>query len=139
MRRAFWVMLSPFAWIAHRVGLCSYKWVNVCHGARRRDRFDALWQYEWYGTPIGSIPEEVGLCGIGYRTAVSEGTVTFVDDVSRTRITFDRDPHDPFAAMWYLQLVSFTGMPASHVDVAYRWVRAVFGGSFERRAAPIKS
>jgi hypothetical protein len=139
MRRAFWTLLSPFVWIAHRLGLCSYKWVNVCHGARHRDRFDALWQCEWYGSPIEALPESVTLCGIGYRTAVSEGTVTFIEDYSRNRITFERDPHEALSDLWYLTLSEHAGVPASHIRAAYAWVCAVFGGSFERRALPLAS
>jgi hypothetical protein len=138
VRRACWVMLSPIVWAAHRFGWCSYTWVNVCHGARRPDRFDALWQHRWYGAPVTALPDQVILGGTGYRTAVSEGTVTFVEEFTRGRITFDRDPHDRLADLWYLTL-SRHAHAATHVDAAYAWVRAVFGGSFERRAIPIRA
>jgi hypothetical protein len=132
-RRLFWRLLSPAVWAAHRLGWCSYKWVNVCHGARRPDRFDPLWQYEWYGAPISEMPAEVVLCGIGYRTGASEGTVTFVEEFTKRRITFDRDSI-ALEAQWYVSLGP-SPAPAPHVDAAYRWVKAVFGGSHEWRNA----
>jgi hypothetical protein len=133
-RRLMWRVLSPVVWCAHRLGLCSYKWVNVCHGASRPDRFDPLWQYEWYGAPIREVPAEVVLCGIGYRTGASEGTVTFVEDFTKRRITFKRDAHAR-EGLWYVSLSGAIPFPAPHVDAAYRWVRAVFGGSHEWKGA----
>ncbi|HXD48478.1 MAG TPA: hypothetical protein VN600_06890 [Gemmatimonadaceae bacterium] len=135
-KRAFWVLASPFAWALHRVGWCSFTHVNVCHGARHPDRFDALWQHRWYGEPIPTLPAEVGLCGIPYETAVAEGTVTFVDPCTMSRITFDRDPYDRFADQWTVLLAGSTSIPAAHVRQAYEWVCAVFGDSFETRSIP---
>jgi hypothetical protein len=134
-RRALWYLLSPVVWCAHRLGLCSYKWVNVCVGARRPDLFDPLWQYEWYGAPIRDIPSRVNLCGIEYHAGASEGTVTFVDDVTKCRITFERDAVER-EALWYLALSGYRlTAPAPHVDAAYRWVKAVYGGSHEWKEA----
>ncbi len=134
MRRLFWKLLTPFVWAAHLAGLCSYKWVNVCHGARRPDRFDPLWQHQWYGAPIEELPSEVILCGWGYRTAASEGIVIFADDFAKRRIIFHRDQHDQ-QAMWTVELGGTQLYPvcASHVKAAYAWVCAVFGASFEYR------
>lgn len=137
-RRMFWRAASPFVWCANRLGWCSYKWVNVCTGARRPDLFDELWQYEWYGAPIRELPSEVRLCGIGYRTAASEGTVVFIEDFTKRRMTFDRDAIAR-EAMWHLTLSGcpLPASPASHVDAAYRWIQAVFGGSHEwKRGTP---
>lgn len=133
-RRALWRALSPFVWAAHRLGWCSYKWVNVCHGARRPDRFDALWQYEWYGAPIRELPAHLTLCGIGYRASASEGIVTFVAEFTRCRITFERDVIAG-EGLWYLTLSGMSPIAASHVDAAYRWVKAIYGGSHEWKAA----
>lgn len=132
-RRAFWFLASPVAWALHRAGLCSYKWVNVCHGARHRDRFDPLWQHRWYGEPIPALPEHVVLCGIGYEAAAAEGTVTFYDPCTHSRITFDRDPHDRFADQWTVTISGTLSMTAVHVREAYAWVCAVFGDSFTHK------
>lgn len=133
VKRIFWAAVSPVVWALHRVGLCSYKWVNVCIGARHPQSFDALWQHRWYGAAIPSLPDEVVLCGILYATAVAEGTVTFFESFAKTRITFDRDPYDTQAQLWYVTIASATIIPASHVRAAYEWTCAVFGGSFEFR------
>ena len=136
--RAWWTVLSPFVWAANRLGLCSYKWVNVCCGARRPDLFDALWHQRFYGTPIRALPSDVNLCGIRYRAAASEGIVTFFEDFTKQRITFERDSiaGEP---LWYLAL-SRQPVSASHVRAAYEWTCAVFGGSFEvrRETAPVE-
>ena len=132
LRRALWASLSPFVWAANRVGLCSYKWVNVCLGARRPDLFNPLWHYRFYGTPIRALPDRVNLCGIGYRAAASEGTVTFVNTVWRNRITFDRDAIEN-EALWHVTLPPNKRVTAGHVSEAYAWVRAVYGDSFEYR------
>lgn len=130
----FWRVLSPFVWCAHRMGVCSYKWVNVCHGAHHPERFDALWQYEWYGAPIRELPHLLTLCGIGYRVGASEGTVTFVEEFTRRRITFERDGIAR-EGLWYIALSGTMPAPASHIDAAYRWVQAVYGGSHEWKEA----
>jgi hypothetical protein len=131
--RALWASLTPFVWALHRMGACSLKWVHVCLGARRPDLFNPLWHHERFGDAIPALPDEVVLCGIGYRASASEGTVVFVCDWACSRITFERDHHDPHASLWYLTIAG--RIPASHVDAAYRWVRAVFGGSFTVRGA----
>lgn len=136
-RRFLWAALSPIVWLVHRAELCSYKWVNVCHGARHPERFTALWQHHWYGEPIPALPPELALCGCPYTTAVSQGLVTFVDEFSRSRIAFERDPHDPFATMWAVSLYTSFVIPAAHVQQAYEWVCAVFGDSFEARQTAI--
>jgi hypothetical protein len=137
-RRIAWAVLSPFVWVMNRAGFCSYAWVNVCHGARHSHRFDQLWQHRWYGAPLHALPRDVTLCGIGYVTAVAEGTVTFVDADTRARITFDRDDverHD----MWTLLLAGTDVVPAAHVRQAYEWVCAVFGDSHEWRRSAVSS
>lgn len=134
--RTSWIFLTPIVWLANRVGLCSYAWVNLCIGARRPDLFDPLWHHEHFGTPIETLPDELVLCGIGYRVAVAEGTVTFVEDFTRSRITFDRDPYGQMReALWYVSLSGWVAAP--HVRAAYAWVSAVFGGSFEYRREPV--
>lgn len=131
-KRIFWTLATPFVWLLNRCGLCSYYYVNLCTGARRRDLFDALWHYEKYGTPIGAMPSEQTLCGWGYRVATHEGLVLFRDDYDpRNRITFERDPHDSLSTLWYVTLAG--RIAASHADEAYRWVKAVYGGSFDKR------
>jgi hypothetical protein len=132
--RALWTCVSPLAWALHRMGICSYKWVNICTGARRPDLFDPLWHYRHYGTPILALPDSVNLCGILYQVAASEGIVTFLDGVSKQRITFERDDIER-EPLWYLDLSGRP--PAPHVRDAYEWVCAVFGGSFQRRAASV--
>lgn len=125
----------PFAIAANRLGLCSYKWVNVGHGAWRSDRFNELWHWQWYGTPIEDLPDEVILGGIMYRAAAAEGAVTFFDNVTKCRITFYRDDlaHEVMGreALWYLELSSYHQHAAAHVREAYAWVCAVFGDSHE--------
>ena len=133
VRRVLWMLARPFAWLGHRVGLWSLAPVNVAVLAWRRDLGDALDHFEHFGTPIDALPEFVILCGIGYCTAVSEGTVVFTEYFTGRRIVFERDHHDPLAFMWYVE--SSGRVAASHMDAAYRWIRAVFGGSFERRRA----
>lgn len=134
LRRLFWRVLSPVVYYVHRFGWCSYKWVNVCIGARRPDLFDPLWQYEWYGAPIPQLPPEVVLCGIAYRTGASEGTVTFVEDFTKCRITFERDGIAR-EGLWYVVLSGRASIAAPHVDAAYRWVQAVYGRSHEWKVA----
>lgn len=137
MLRALWTCLTPFVRVANRLGLCSYKWVNVCIGARRPDLFNPLWHHRHFGTPIHSLPSDVILCGIGYRASASEGTVTFFNDVWRERITFERDTFDG-AQLWTLTLSGGTAS-ATHVKEAYEWVCAVFGGSFVNNATTEQS
>lgn len=133
MIRSFWVCVSPIVRLANRLRLCSYKWVNVCKGARRRESFNPLWHHRFYGTPVTRLPDEVNLCGIVYRASHSEGTVTFVEEFTRTRMTFERD-HIERESLWYF--TASGRVPASHVREAHAWVNAVFGHSFEwRRAA----
>lgn len=130
--RAWWTCLSPFVWTANRMGLCSYKWVNVCTGARRPDLFNPLWHHRHFGTPIQALPDSVNLCGILYQVSASEGIVTFVGDWTKDRITFERDDIER-EPLWYLEL---SGRPtASHVIDAYGWVCALFGGSFQHSAS----
>lgn len=118
-RRILWRLATPFVAIAHRLGACSYKWVNVCRGAWRLDRFDPLWHYEWYGTPIKAIPSQVILRGIGYETAASDGAVVFIEEFTRRRIVFRRNS----AAIW--EVSSVGSIDADRVCDAYAWVKAV--------------
>jgi hypothetical protein len=136
MRRAFWMIIYPFAVLANRVFGASYKWVNVGHGAWHRDRFDALWHCRWYGTPIPALPSLVNLCGILYSASAHEGLVTFrpewVHQLPTWRICFRRDDIAGHV-IWYVELGQELAAP--HVIAAYEWVEAVFGGSFEFRSA----
>lgn len=128
-RRAVWIIATPFVSVANRIGLCSYKWVNICVGARRPDLFDELWHHEYYGTPIRVLPSRVILSGIDYTAAAHEGIVTFFDDATKCRISFLRDAIEK-EGLWYLELAG-SHVAAPHVQKAYGWVCAVFGGSHE--------
>lgn len=135
MRRFLWRCATPAVYLAHRAGWCSYEWVNVCHGAWRRDRFDPLWHHERYGDPIETLPDTTILCGIRYDVQAHEGLVVFRCDWSARTVVFERDDHDPFADLWYAEING--RVPASHVDMAYRWIRAVFGGSHVRKRSTV--
>lgn len=117
-RRIFWRLATPFVAIAHRLGACSYKWVNVCRGSWRLDRFDPLWHYQWYGTPITAIPAQVILRGIGYEAAATDGAVVFIEEFTRRRIVFRRNS----AAIW--EVSSVGSIDADRVCDAYAWVKA---------------
>lgn len=135
MRRLFWKLMYPFTVIGNRHFGLNYKWVNVARGAWTPTGFNPLWHYEWYGDPIPDLPKYVILHGIGYETEYNEACsiVSFVNTDFRDRITFNRNMS---TSLWY---VSFTrDPPASHIATAYKWVQAVFGGSFEFRI-PVKS
>ena len=131
MRRLFWRVVSPLVRLANKAGWLSYKWCNVCIASWDRNSFDQLWQYEWFGDEIPIIPLNVNICGMGYAVSYHEGLVKFSRRDGWTFITFMRDPHDVHAHLWYIDLRG--NVPASHVDVAYNWVRAVHGGSFEKK------
>lgn len=129
--RCFWKTVYPLAILGYRLGVLSYKWVNVGCAAWHREWFDPLWHHEWFGDPIACLPDSVNLCGIRYSASEREGLIQFINrDFGTTRITFARDPHDPHDHLWRVELAG--NVPAPHCDVAYRWVKAVFGGSFHR-------
>ena len=135
MRRWLWRSVYPMAVVANRVFRLDYKWVNIGIGAWRRESFDPLWHHERYGDAIDAMPSQVNLCGIMYQVTVKEGMVTFVNRDAWSRLTFERDPHDRYGFMWYYE---GTGrVAASHIDMAYRWIRAVFGGSHELKRPAI--
>lgn len=140
MRRMLWRLAYPFALAAHRWFGASYTWVNVGRGAWHTPStaFDPLWHWRWYGTPIDSMPPSVNLCGIVYRVSVAEGLVLFIatDGMSGNRMEFTRDPHDQHDHLWLLSLGGVT--PATHVQKAYEWVKAVFGGSFDKKRPPLR-
>lgn len=135
MRRLLWKLAYPFTRMAHRLFGLSYKWVNVGKAAWHRERFDPLWHYEWFGDEIPEMPEHVNVCGIMYCVSVSEGLVSFRSRDSWSRMEFTRDPHDPYADLWYFEHSGH--LPATHIDTAYRMVRAVYGGSHERKCLPL--
>jgi|GEM_PF-6521537 len=136
--RTGWIIAEPFVRLAYAAKLCGYQHVNTCIGARRRDRFDPLWHWEHFGTPVESLPECVTLCGIGYSATHSEGMVSFVEEEPMfgmgSRVWFTRDPDSPYPSSWACQ-VSGRQVSAEHIVSAYRWVEAVFGGTFERKRA----
>jgi hypothetical protein len=138
--RILWRIAYPFAYSLNLFGWLSYKWVNVSKSAwiTSETGFGELWHYEWFGDEIDAIPERVVLCGIGYRVAVSEGLVVFREacGMSAARIEFRRDPHDQYGFLWYLELNGCVS--ASHVEEAYKWVKAVYGGSHERKRPAIR-
>lgn len=132
MRRLFWVFVTPLVRLANKFGWLTYKWVNVCLSASDPNSFDRLWQYEWFGDEIAIIPPQVNICGMMYRADYhDEGLIKFSCRDGWTFIMFTRDPHDIHAHLWYVELTGH--VPASHVDIAYRWVRAVHGGSFQKK------
>lgn len=127
-RRLLWCVLIPVArWLP---GRWSY-WRNIAVSATGRG-FDELWHHEHFGDRIDHLPNWVNLAGIRYKTSVAEGLVQFIGDggLGGQRIQFRRDPHDPHAYLWYVQSLE---VPASHVDQAYRWIKAVYGGSHQRK------
>lgn len=130
VRRWFWRTAYPFCLVAHKAFGLSYLWVNVGIAAWHREHFDALWRHRWFGDAIAAMPASVNLCGIRYEVSVSEGLVQFVNrDLGITRLCFERDPHDRYGFMWYYdgeQRVS-----ACHLETAYEWIKAVYGGSHE--------
>lgn len=134
VRRAFWMLAYPFCLIGNKFG-ASYKWVNVGKGAWHPEWFDPLWHWRWYGTQIEQMPETVNLCGIRYHVSVAEGLVTFVDRVSGTRLSFERDPHDRYADLWYCD--PGRRFPATHFREAYEWIQAVYGGSHVKKRAAV--
>lgn len=126
-RMAYWPAL-----VLNRVFGVSYKWVNAGRGAWREDLYNPLWHHEWYGSPIPAIPNEVVLRGIGYRVSSHEGLVQFVSDSPFCHtISFTRDPHDPHAHLW--DVATSKPVSAEHIVEAYGWVKAVYGGPFEKR------
>lgn len=132
-------MAYPFVVVANKCGL-SYKWVNVVRSAwiTADTGFGPLWHFRWFGDEIKAMPDRVILCGIGYRVSVSEGLVLFKcdDGMSGTRLEFTRDPHDKYGFLWYVNLVG--SCPGCHLEAAYEWVKAVYGGSHEIKKAPIR-
>ena len=135
-RRVFWTIATPFVSIANRAGWCGYEWVNVCHGARHRDRFSALWQHQRYGAPIDTMPDFVALCGSGFNVSSSEGLVIFAEahtlgGLEPRRVMFSRDPYSQLAMVWDVELRGC--LSAQRVVEAYGWVKAVYGGAFEKR------
>lgn len=128
--RIFWRIAYPFCWLGNKLFGTSYKWVNVGIAAWHREYFDPLWHHEWFGDPIDSMPPAVNVCGIMYEISVAEGLVQFLDrHCSGRRLRFERDPHDRYGFMWYFE--SSGAVPASHIQKAYDWIKAVYGGSHE--------
>ena len=132
MRRLFWRLAYWPAIVAHRVFGASYKWVNVGKAAWHRELFDPLWHHECFGDPITAMPSEVNLAGHYYDVSSHEGLVTFKsEDWPYPPILFERDPHDVHSHLWR---VSCDGpMWAITMIDAYRWIEAVYGGSFEKK------
>jgi len=135
LRRRFWQVAYPFARLANKWFGASYKWVNVGIGAWHPELFDGLWHHRWYGQELTTLPESVNLNGIRYETTVSEGLVMFTNrDFGTAKLCFTRDPHDVHGVLWYYE---GSAVPASHVETAYNWVKAVYGGSFEKKRLPL--
>jgi hypothetical protein len=84
------------------------------------------------------MPERVTLHGIRYGVSASEGLVSFVESEPMfgmgSRIWFERDPDAAYPTVWTCQS-SGRHVAATHIVRAYEWVEAVFGGTFERKAA----
>lgn len=132
-------MLYPFAWIGNKWLGLSYKWVNVAYAAWHPELYNPIWHYQWFGDAIEEMPDKVNLCGTMYDVTVSEGLVQFVNrEMVITRISFERDPHDKYAELWYCSYAgSFNKVPASDLERAYEWIKAVYGGSFEVKSTPL--
>lgn len=135
VQRLWWRCAYPFARAGHRLFGLSYKWVNAGIGAWHRDLFDPLWQHEWYGDEIPAMPPRVNLRGSMYDVSIHEGMVTFVDRDSFTRLTFERDPHDRYGFLWYYE--GSGRVAATHLEHAYKWIKAVYGGSHELKRPAI--
>lgn len=128
MRRLFFQMCYPFAVIANKIGWLNYKWVNVSRSAWYSWKYpaagDKLWHHTWFGDTIDNIPKEVNLCGILFTTKViAEGMIIFSSRDTLEQISFERDPYDKYASLWYIEKNGH--VPAIHVVEAYRWVEAV--------------
>lgn len=134
IRRFSWRFAYPFCRILHRFGL-SYKFVNIGIAAWNRESFNPLWHHKYFGDEITNMPESVNLCGILYHVAVSEGLVKFSSRDTWSFISFTRDPF-AMEFLWYVELVG--RVPASHVERAYEWIKAVYGGSFELKRPAIR-
>lgn len=128
--------MYPLALVGHKLFGLSYKWVNVGIGAWRRDSFDPLWQHRWYGDEIDAMPDSVNLCGCRYDVSVAEGLVLFVSRDYCTRLCFERDPHDRYGFLWYLD--GSNHVAVCHVVQAYEWIEAVYGGSHELKRPAVK-
>lgn len=137
MRRLIWKLLYPIAVLSHRIFGTSYKWVNVGIGAWNRESFDPLWQHRWYGEEIADLPVSVNLCGARHEVAVSEGLVVFRSRDYWTRVEFTRDPHDRYGFLWYVTIIG--NVPATTVENAYQWVKAVYGGSHELKRPALRN
>ena len=78
--------------------------------------------------------------GVPYRTVVREGLILFKDNsgMSGSQIAMTRDPHARYSFLWYLEYDQcYQNIPMTHVDKAYRWVCAVYGGSHEIKKLPL--
>jgi len=128
MKRLFWKLLYPFCWLNWRMG-GSYKWVNVGKAAWHPELFNPLWHHEWFGDDIPAMPGEVNLCGIMHRVTIADGMIIFANPYSGQRIIFVRDQHDPHALLWSVE--TGESAVACHLDAAYRWAKAVYGGEHE--------
>jgi len=139
MKRTFWKILFPFLYILNKLGLVSYGYRNKGLAAWRKDRFNPIVHFQYFGDSIEVMPTFVTLCAIGYNVRVSEGLVLFTEEMSiasSSRISFERDPYEKCSDLWYVECKGH--IPASHVVTAYDWVKAVYGGSFEYKRAPLR-
>lgn len=140
-KRIRWRLLTPFVKLAYAFNFIGYKWVNVVNSAwlTPQTGFDALWHHRWFGDAINSLPDRVNLRGICYKTSVAEGLVQFVanDGMTCNRIKFIRDPHDKYSMLWYVELSK--DCPYCHVQSAFEWVEAVFGGDHASFRMPVQS
>jgi hypothetical protein len=130
-RRIFWRLARPVVAFANRLGLCSYKWVNVCALAWRPDLGDALMHHEYFGDRVDSWPEHLTLAGIHYETVLScDSAVVLVEAFTKLRLTFRRNS----AHSW--EVSTSAPIMAEHIREAYAWVEAVYGGDFPREYGP---
>lgn len=129
--RLFWRLAYPCCRIAFHVFGASYKWVNYGYGAWHPELYDPIWHHQHYADELLGLPDRVNIRGMGYAATAVEGLVIFRSRDCGSTITFDRDPHDQHAQLWYVKLNG--NVPADHVEEAYRWVKGLFGGSFEKK------
>ncbi len=138
MRRLAWKLAYPFCLIGHKFFGIRYKWVNIGIAAWNPESFDPLWHWQWFGDSIDEMPESVNLCGIRYRVTVAEGMVQFRESpFNGTVFRFERDPFDKYGFLWYFE--GRGRVPSSHVEVAYEWVKAVYGGSHDLKRPATKT
>lgn len=77
------------------------------------------------------MPEEVNLRGVTFRVTIPEkGVVLFAATDKVGQIKFERATF-----IWFVNTYGLVS--ANALTEAYKWIEAVFGGSFEHKSDPI--